>query len=291
MNKIIIPALIQKRVLFSIIASASLSFCTFADQLPDLKSYPQLPDSKKSFGHNNIRSAWLANPTSRYSHGVLGDNLEASTLVIEDQRGQLYSHDLPSSRVFEDLNPRLIDINQDQRDEVLLVESDLDLGASLAIYHLHNGQIVKLSSTPFIGLSFRWLNPLGIGDFNGDGKQDIALVSTPHIGGVLRLYQFINGVLSEYGRYSGVSTHIIGHTEMGLGQVIHHHPRDRMLLPTQNRKSLLLIEWGEEKWNVVTRYPLPSPITGSLESLSPGTWSAPLEDGSNFRVQLDDFKV
>jgi len=58
----------------------------------------------------------------------------------------------------------------------------------------------------------RWLNPLGVGDFDGDGRLDIALVATPHIGGRLRLYRYQPGRLTLFAERSGVSTHRIGST-------------------------------------------------------------------------------
>ena len=44
--------------------------------LPD-----QLPMSRTSAGSNDIKIAWLAKPTARYQHAVLGDGLEAAQLL------------------------------------------------------------------------------------------------------------------------------------------------------------------------------------------------------------------
>ncbi|PMR68583.1 hypothetical protein CR158_22340 [Halomonas heilongjiangensis] len=35
----------------------------------------------------------------------------------------------------------------------------------------------------------RWLNPVGVADLSGNGEAEIAAVTTPHIGGVLRVYR------------------------------------------------------------------------------------------------------
>ena len=176
----------------------------------------QIPHSRVAQGSKDIAGTWLAIATNRYPHGVLGDALEASRLSVESRQGTTLILDLPPNRVFEDLHPRLIDLDGDGRDEIIVVESDKELGASLAVYGIVEGRLAKRSATPFLGRSNRWLNPLGAGDFNGDGKLDIALVATPHIGGILRLYHFTEPKLSKFAEYRGVSTHSLGNTELGL---------------------------------------------------------------------------
>jgi hypothetical protein len=47
----------------------------------------QLPHSRVAHGHKDIKAAWLSHPTDRYPHGVLGDALEASRLVVETRSG------------------------------------------------------------------------------------------------------------------------------------------------------------------------------------------------------------
>ncbi|WP_413699974.1 FG-GAP repeat domain-containing protein [Psychromonas sp. KJ10-10] len=180
----------------------------------------QLPLSRVAYGTKNIAKAWFAGATDRYQHNVLGDALEASLLVVEMADGKRLKIELPSNRVFEDLEPRLVDINNDGSEDIIVIESDTRSGASLAVYSIIDFQLVKIASSPFIGTPYRWLNPVGAGDFDGDGEVDIVAIITPHIGGFLRLYHLTGDKLIEFAEYSGASTHSIGSTELGLGQVI-----------------------------------------------------------------------
>ena len=47
----------------------------------------QLPLSRLAYGQRNIIKAWFAGSTNRYKHGVLGDSLEASQLIVETNKG------------------------------------------------------------------------------------------------------------------------------------------------------------------------------------------------------------
>ena len=55
---------------------------------------------------------------------------------MADGRLQDVTYQLPLNRVFEDLVPRLVDLDGDGRDEVVLVESDLLRGAALVVLGL-----------------------------------------------------------------------------------------------------------------------------------------------------------
>jgi hypothetical protein len=239
----------------------------------------QLPQSRVARGRRNIIAAWYAGPTDRYRHGVLGDELEASRLVVETFDEKHLHVDLPPTRVFEDLEPRLADLNGDHNDEIIVVESDTTLGASLVVYGIITGCLVRMAATPFLGQPYRWLNPLGVGDFDGDGRPDIALVATPHIGGILRLYRFDDAALSLFAEYLGVSTHRMGSTELGLGRVIPATPRDRLLVPNQARRALMLLEWTPDGWHEITRAQLPGQLRSSLIPVEDSRWRLRLEDG------------
>ena len=168
----------------------------------------------------DISGARYDAPTSRYPHAVLGDDIEWGALVISRKDQSAIRFDLPETRVFEDLDPRLVDLDNDGDNEVVVVESDARKGAQLAVYD----ETGKIASTPFIGTRFRWLAPAGFADFDGDGQTDIAYVETPHLGKTLRFWTIRGGELREIAALRGVTNHKIGedfissHTRMCRGE-------------------------------------------------------------------------
>jgi hypothetical protein len=88
----------------------------------------------------------------------------------------------------------------------LVIETDVNRGAALAIY----GPEGKITETPHIGQSNRWLAPLGAADLDGDGAIEIAYVDRPHLARVLRVWRFANGSLSEVAQMEGLTNHRIG---------------------------------------------------------------------------------
>lgn len=246
-----------------------------------------LPHSEPTAGTQDIARAWLADPTGRYPHGVLGDRLEAGTLVAETRDGDELRFELPEHRVFEDLEVRLVDLDGDGRDEMLVVESDVELGAALAIFGIVDERIERLAATAFIGQRNRWLNPLGVGDFDGDGRLDVALVATPHIGGILRLYRFEAHQPTLFAEYRGVSTHAIGMAELGLGSVVRGAPRDRILIPEQALNAFQLLEWTPEGWQVLARTVIPGRMNSSLRAVGDDRWQFDLTDGRTLELELE----
>jgi len=144
-----------------------------------------------------------------YPHRIMGSIFEKQELRVVDADGVKYSLTLPDN-VFEDIAPRVADMDGDGLGEVVVVETDVNLGASLAIYSLGPEGLFKLAATPPIGQSARWLAPAGIADFDGDGQNDIAYVETPHLGKILRLWTLRDGGLVELASAQGFTNHRIG---------------------------------------------------------------------------------
>jgi FG-GAP-like repeat len=158
-----------------------------------------------------ITGASFQLPTTRYAHGVLGDAIEWGGLSIsfEGPEGKTSGKtiELPLDHVFEDIEPRLVDLNLDGRlDAVMVVETDMALGAALALY----GPGGKIDETPHIGRSNRWLAPVGAADLDGDGRIEIAYVDRPHLAKTLRIWRFENRQLTEIAQITGLTNHRIG---------------------------------------------------------------------------------
>lgn len=206
-----------------------------------VSSSDALPDGSVVPGFGNIARAWLTSPTSRYRHAVLGDAVEAGGLVVELDDMRTARLELPEDSVFEDRYPRLADIDGDGQDDIVIVRSYLDSGAAVSVWTLQNGKIVRLGESPSIGIPNRWLNPAGIADFDGDGRMEIAAVITPHIGGILKLYELRDDRLVEEAAEPGFSNHEIGSRVLGMSAVVKGHPAGPVLAVPDTRRTTLRI--------------------------------------------------
>lgn len=153
--------------------------------------------------------------TEDYEHGVLGDALEAEGLLVRYDNGERVVCDTVLAgpdRVFEDTAPRLADLDGDGVAEVIAVASHQDFGARLELYGYPGlgRDFQLLAHTPYIGTAFRWLAPIGVADFDRDGRTDIAYVETPHLGKLLKIVRPEGDRLVEIASAQGFSNHRIG---------------------------------------------------------------------------------
>ncbi|MCV6823851.1 VCBS repeat-containing protein [Halocynthiibacter sp. SDUM655004] len=156
-----------------------------------------------------ITAAQFVDPTGRYGHGVLGDAIEYGALEYTVQEGgktRRLRITLPQDHVFEDIAPRLADVDGDGLPEIIVVETDMRQGAALAIYGV-NG---KITETPHIGQSNRWLAPVGVADLDGDGAVELSYVDRPHLARVLTVWRFQDGALEKVATQTGHTNHSIG---------------------------------------------------------------------------------
>jgi hypothetical protein len=153
-------------------------------------------------------SAWYAAPTHRYGHGIMGDLPEWGQLCLSGPSGQ-GCLTLPETAVFEDMAPRLADLDGDGIPEAVVVESTVTQGAALAVYRLTPTSLTR-TATPPIGRRNRWLAPAAIADLDGDGRVEIAYVDRPHLAKVLRIWRYEDGVLHHVADQAGLTNHRIG---------------------------------------------------------------------------------
>ena len=180
---------------------------------------------------DTIQSAEYVDPTTRYDHAVLGDNVEWGGLHIVTGttfgktdgffnafKSLTWEISLPDDRVFEDLEPRLWDVTGDGAPEVVVVLSRIDLGASLVIMGLQDGRPVQIAATPHIGQSHRWLAPVAAADLDGDGTIEIAYIDRPHLAKTMRIWRFEDDRFFEIGTIAGLTNHKIGQDFIQGGQ-------------------------------------------------------------------------
>ena len=226
-----------------------------------------LPDGEIAIGSGVIRRVWLSAPTTRYDHGVLGDAIEAGAVSAELSDNRVLTYVLPKTAVFEDRIPRLVDLDGDGEMEILLVKSWLDRGAALTVISLNENKLELRAEAEPIGLSHRWLNPVGVGDFDNDGRMEIAAVITPHIGGTLQLYEMKGNRLTKDHAAYGFSNHKIGSRNLGLSVVadVNGDQIPDLIVPDASRRNLLGISFATGKSRELFRIPLNDPITSPLQ--------------------------
>ena len=200
------------------VAPATLS--AHANQRTSLSIDDVLPDVVVTEGAGWIRRAWLVFPTRRYDHAILGDGVEAEGVRVELDSQQQLTFTLPADSVFEDRYPRLVDLDSDGVDEIVLVRSYLERGSALMVLKVKPTGIEPLAESLPIGLAHRWLNPVGVADFDNDGQKELAVVTTPHIDGNLTLYRINGHRLELIHRMPGFSNHRIGSRELGQSAIV-----------------------------------------------------------------------
>jgi hypothetical protein len=268
---------------------------TQADQALPTEARQRIPDSQVVAGDKDLAWVWLGSPTRRYPHGALGSPVHAGSVHARARTRsgdwQTLDHKLPINRVYEDRVPRLVDLDQDGKDEIVLVEADALRGASLVVLGVDHSsdrlRLIERARGPFVGSTFRWLNPVGFADFDGDGRLDLASVTTPHIGGMLYLYHYQPPALLPFAKALDVSNHRMGALEQDLAAIVERPgQRPTIVLPDMTRRALHALRWDAPgQWTELAN---PQPLPGLIERLAPLPQGAcaTLADGRSLRVTL-----
>lgn len=182
----------------------------------------------------------LTGSTQRYPHGVLGDDIEATTISIRDVDGSLQQASVDDGEVIEGLTPMLADLDLDGVVEIIVTVSTADAGARVVVFDLEGRRIA--SSEP-IGRGFRWLHQVAVGPLAADGKPNVVVVRTPHIGGIVQAFELNGARLDLVAESSGFSSHRLGspNLDMALLADVDADAVAEVIVPHQDRRSLAVL--------------------------------------------------
>jgi hypothetical protein len=226
-------------------------------------------------GTGFIAEAWIAVPTLTYRHGILGDVVTGSELRATNRQGEVLRYRLPDDAVFEDRLARMVYI--DGQDAVLVIRSGLETGAALALYGLDRpatdaAALVPLAQSAAFGVPNEWLNPAGVGDFDGSGHTLIAAVLTPHANGTLVIYQKQGAKLVPRYEAPGFSNHRLYSGQLGMSAVVDANGDGipDLVIPDATRHALRIVTFAHGKFTELQRIPHDSEIVSNIAAQSLG---------------------
>lgn len=201
----------------------------------------------------DIVSARFSLPTERYDHCVLGDCVEYEAVEAIMDDGRILSFRLDENSVFEDVQPRLIPMGLNGRNAILIVRSYTDKGAALALLEVRANKLRITAESEAIGTSHRWQNPIGLGDFDRDGKAEIATVITPHIGGTLTLYERRGNKLVKDRTAYAFSNHQMGSAQLDLHEIMDWNgdKTPDIILPDVTRRMLKVVSFANGEAEII----------------------------------------
>jgi len=235
---------------------------------PSILEINALPDSQ-IIQDERQRLLILSDPSDQYQHGVLGDDLEATSVTfvqLSDQPVVISKFSVAQDWVIESIRPIWSDWDGDGEREIVLTLSNSSNGAKLVLYD-ENG--INLAESLPIGKGFRWRHALAISAFGEEGQRLLVDVQTPHIGGIVSFYRWDKEkelLITEATR-SSYSTHDIGSRAMKMYTLMRDEESKQVLLivPNQSKKELVALRFESGVIHEEWRIPLEGRLSGNLE--------------------------
>ena len=212
-------------------------------------NYEQLPEQEIARSLDNSVYAQYAMPTEKYRHGILGDKIEAEQLVVVVD-SVFYELKLSGEYVFEDIRPRLYDVDGDSELEFITIRTNVSEGAGIAIYKIVDEQLVEYAKVTEIGTSNRWLNIVAINDLDNDGIVELVWIETPHIGGILKLAKIKAGRLQVLAEKAQYSNHAIGERNLCLSVLTEQLNQKVFYVPDQSKNKIIGFTFKNNKFQI-----------------------------------------
>ena len=228
-----------------------------------------LPDSR-ILTDNQDRLLLLSDPTNRYAHGVVGDELEAGSITLietQPETAVVNTITIPEPQVVEGIMPLWVDWDGDDRREIIVTLSDANQGAQVVMFNEAGEQI---ATGPTIGQGGRWRHQIAVAPFGPNGEMELVDVLTPHIGGVVEFYEWNGDALEIVAEQGGFTSHVINtnNLDMAVAGDFNGDGRFEVLLPTQDRTQLGGIQRTDSGAEVIYQIPIDGTMVTNLAGVT-----------------------
>lgn len=205
---------------------------------------------------------------ARYTDPVMAGQAVVGwrTLQVRRRSGEILNYTLPDGQTFAEQRPALIDLRGDQLQEVLTVRRDADGSARMVVFFPNAGKLAPVAETPPAPNKGTY-DPIGLGDFEGNGQDQIAVVSNPEGEGYLETYAFEAGKLVRKWRLYGFTSRLPGTGREGVGVLadLNGDGVTDILLPRNDRLGLAVMTmakgYSRPLWRTEFTVPLASELT------------------------------
>ncbi len=228
-----------------------------------------LPDARILIDEDG-RLLLLTGPTTLYDHGILADEIEASSITLIETQPEpriVRVIPVPEDQVIEGIAPIWADLSDDGQREIIVTLSNNDQGAQLAVYE-ESGELLAVG--PAIGQGHRWRNQAAVAPFGPDGRLELVDVLTPHIGGTVEFFQLSQSVLQLSAEITGYTSHVINtrNPDMILAGDFDGDGRVGILIPNQPRTDLNFIQHTTEGAKVAWSIPIGGTLTTNIAAVT-----------------------
>jgi hypothetical protein len=227
----------------------------------DTHAVDALPDARVAVGDDH--AVVLADATREYGHGALGDDVEAGAVaVVSLPDGAVSTFQVPDG-VVEGTSPILADVTGDGTRDVVVTETDADVGARVVAYAPDGTTVAR---GPAIGSGYRWRHQLAVAPFHPDGVPELAVVKTPHIGGTVEFYRRDGDRLRIAATADGYSSHALGSRNLDGARAFDADDDGHveLVVPTDDRLSLAVLSRTAGGVDLTGFLEAPGTFTGNL---------------------------
>ncbi len=187
----------------------------------------------------------LAEPTDRYPHAVLGDTLEAtsvvSVIVGSNEVEVIYQSE---EYVIESIAPLLADLNGDGANDIALTISD-DTEVRVVVVS-GDGDVLAMSGPEDRLLGWRQL--VAVGPLGPNGETEIAEVLNPDTDGTVRFLRRRGKQLEVAAAIAGYRTHQFGsrNLEQAVAADIDRDGHVEVIVPTPSQQAIAGVRHGPD---------------------------------------------